>query len=158
MIVHNYTTIIVDRRTLELLDDIPTRTAVEKFGAAALNSPGVEAVKFEEVGDGDVTEEVRLVKADLPPSFTPSPSGPPMVERVEREVLLKIITSAFRDGYKWRFSDGGEKPVLADVEDIDFLNAVMEGNISLAANDTLRCLVLEEQTLDGGVLRKETKV
>ena len=93
VIVHNHTTIIVDRRTLELLDDIPTRAAVEKFGAAALNSPGVEAVKFEEVGDGDVTEEVRLVKADLPALVTPSPEPvPPMVERVEREVLLKIIT------------------------------------------------------------------
>jgi hypothetical protein len=61
-------------------------------------------------------------------------------------VAERDVTSAFRDGYKWRFSDGGEKPFTGDVEDAAVLNEVTEGKVSLAANDTLRCLIREEQT------------
>lgn len=159
VIIHNHTTIVLDRRTLGLLDDIPTRSAVEKFGEVALQIPGVEAVKFEDASGTEVPSEVRLLKADIPALAMPEPEPlEPTIETVEREVLLKIVTSAFRDGYKWRFSDGGEKPFTAEVEDQGFLNDLIAGAVSLAASDTLRCLVREEQTLEGAVLRKEIRV
>ena len=160
VIVHNHVSIVVDKRVLSLLDDIPTRAAVEKFGTVALRIPGVEAVRLEDAsGEELAPQAVRLVKNDLPALAVPAPAAiVPTTEITERDALLKIVTLAFRDGYKWRFSDGGEKPFTAEVEDLAFLNEVMGGKVSLAANDTLRCVIREEQTLDGDGLRKETKV
>lgn len=160
VIIHNHTSIVVDRRTLDLLNDVPTREAVEEFANRALANPEIEAVRLSEDIDREVvTEVVRLERSDIPSLAVPPPDPTEAEVKVEeREVLLKIVTSAFRDGYKWRFSDGGEKPFTADIEDEDFVRNLSEGRFSISANDTLRCLVREEQTLDRAGLRKEIKV
>lgn len=160
MIVHNHTQIVVDRRVLELLNDVQMREAVEDFANKALANPRVEAVRLSEDGlEQNPVEPLRLDRSDVAALQLPPPSAADAtVQTEEREVLLKIITSAFRDGYKWRFSDGGEKPFTADIEDIDFVRNLSEGKISLSANDTLRCLIREVQTLDSDGLRKEVKV
>jgi len=159
-IIHNHTTIVVDRRTLDLLDDVSTRAAVEDFANKALGNPRVEAIRFAEDGDQtELTEAVRLERSDVPALPVPPPAPEDATVKVEeREVLLKIVTSAFRDGYKWRFSDGGEKPFTADIEDKEFLKNLTEGKVSLLANDTLRSLIREEQTLDVAGLRKDINV
>lgn len=159
-VVHNQTTVVVDRRVLELLNDIPTREAVEDFANKALANPRVEAVRLtEDASEALPRETLRLERADVPALQVPPPvASEATVQTEDREVLLKIITSAFRDGYKWRFSDGGEKPFTADIEDADFVQNLSEGKTSLSANDTLRCLIREIQTLDSDGLRKEIKV
>lgn len=156
VIVHNHTHLHVDRHAYALLQDVKTREAVENFSRKALTIKDVSEVRFE---DADGPAEVSLTKADLPSMQVPPPAQEETkVETVDREVWLKIITSAFRDGYKWRFSDGGEKPFSADVEDVEFANMVLEGKVALSANDTLRCLVREEQHLGPNGLSKDIKV
>ena len=152
----NKTTIVVDSRTVVLLENLPTREALEEFGEKALGVVGVTALRIGEKGSEN---DVILTKADRTSFHVPEASDQvDRVETVEREVLLKIVTSHFRDGYKWRFTDGGEKPFTADIEDVDFLNLILEGKASLSANDTLRCLIREEQTLTSSGLTKEVKV
>jgi hypothetical protein len=153
----NHTTIIVDQRTVTLLEDLPTREALEVFGEKAL---GIEGVVSFRIGEkGAEAEDTVLSKEDRASFRVPEPTEEePYVELIEREVLLKIVTSHFRDGYKWRFTDGGEKPFTADIEDTAFLNGVLEGKLSLSANDTLRCRIQEEQRLTSTGLTKEVKV
>lgn len=64
------------------------------------------------------------------------------------------MTPQFEDGYKWRFSDGGERRFTAEMEDTDFLNSILAGDTIMSANDTLRCLIREEQEIRGGNLAK----
>lgn len=152
----NHTTIIVDNRTVGLLEDLPTREALEGFAEKALGISGVTALRIGEKGSDT---DVLLTTADRASFKVPNPvDETPLVEIVEREVLLKIITSHFRDGYKWRFTDGGERPFTADIEDASFLNDVLQGKTTLSANDTLRCQVREEQNLSSSGLSKEVKV
>lgn len=152
----NHTTIIVDARAIVLLEDINTREAIAAFGDKALGIDGLETLS---IGEKGADAEVILTPEDRPALRMPVRSDEvPRVETVEREVLLKIVTSHFRDGYKWRFSDGGEKPFTADIEDIDFLNSVTAGKRSLSADDTLRCRISEEQRLTSAGLTKEIKV
>ncbi|CAN1517342.1 hypothetical protein MCELHM10_00985 [Paracoccaceae bacterium] len=152
----NHTTIIVDQRVIVLLEDIKTREAIAVFGEKALGIDGVESLS---IGEKGAAAEVILRVEDREAFRMPEPLDEiPRIETVEREVLLKIITSHFRDGYKWRFSDGGEKPFTADIEDINFLNSVTDGKRSLAADDTLRCRIREEQRLTTAGLTKEIKV
>lgn len=148
--------VVIDQRTMILLNDLPTRNAVEEFGSKALNVRGVTSVRLGDATDG---APLLLQKVDLVALKVPGPEvEEPIIEKAEREVLLKIITSAFRDGYKWRFSDGGEKPFTAEMEDLAFINSVAEGKIFLSANDTLRCLIREEQILGPAGLSKETAI
>ena len=152
----NQTTIIVDNRTIQLLQDLPTRTALENFSEKALGISGVKSLR---IGEKDSAADVVLSPSDRASFKVPEPTDEtPLVEPIEREVLLKIITSHFRDGYKWRFTDGGERPFTADIEDIDFLNDVLSGKTTLSANDTLRCKIRETQSLSSETLSKEIKV
>lgn len=152
----NKTTIIVDNRTVSLLQDVPTREALESFSEKALGIEGISSVRIGEKGSA---ADVQLAPSDKSSFRVPEPGEEkPLVEIVEREVLLKIVTSHFRDGYKWRFTDGGERPFTADIEDVDFLNDVLSGKTTLSANDTLRCQIREEQSLSSGGLSKEIKV
>ena len=156
VIVHNQVEVVIDPKTLVLMKDVATREAIEKFTEKALGIPDVSSVTL---GDTNEVQEVVLTKADRGAFVIPEPlDDETRVEISEREMWLKIVTSAFRDGYKWRLSDGGEKPFTADIEDADFANAVMEGKISLSANDTLKCLVREEQKLGPAGLSKDITV
>jgi hypothetical protein len=152
----NQTTVFVDSRTVTLLEDLPTREALEAFGEKALGISGVESIR---IGEKGTDADVELTKEDRGSFQVPASAlQDERVEVVEREVLLKIVTSHFRDGYKWRFTDGGEKPFTADIEDVGFLNSVSDGKLSLSANDTLRCRIREEQKLTTTGLTKEIKV
>lgn len=155
VIVHNNTEINIDPRTLALLQDVATREAVEKFAQKSLNIPDVARVV---ISDGDA-DGVELGKGDQAALMMPAPEEEETrTEASEREVWLRIVVSAFRDGYKWRLSDGGEKPFTAAMEDIDFVNSVMDGKVSLSANDTLKCLIREEQKLGPNGLSKDVTV
>lgn len=152
----NHTTIITESQTVKLLEDIPTRQALENFAEKSLRIPGVEAVKL---GEKNSDHEVNLVPSDRAALQVPEPSEePPIIERIEREVWLKIITSHFRDGYKWRFSDGGDKPFTADMADQKFLQSALGGKLALSANDALKCKLIEEQRLTSSGLTKETTI
>ncbi len=71
-----------------------------------------------------------------------------------RDTWLKIVSVHFRDVYKWRFSDGGERPFTAEMEDANFQNEVQEGNVTLNASDTIRCRLREEQSFSTSNLIK----
>lgn len=156
VIVHNHVEVVVDPKTLILMQDVATREAIDKFADKALGIPEVSSVVL---GYTEEPQEVVLTKADRKAFVVPEPvEEDTRTEVSEREVWLKIILSAFRDGYKWRLSDGGEKPFTAAIEDAGFANAVMDGKISLSANDTLKCLVREEQKLGPTGLSKDVTV
>lgn len=147
----NHTTILVEPETVRLLEDRKTRQAVEKFGDEALKIEGLKQVK---ISQGDDVE--MLLDAKDVPSFKLPSSDEEEPETVvsRRDVWLKIVTSQFKDGYKWRFTDGGERPFTADMEDVEFLNSVLSGDRTLSANDAMHCTVREEQEMRVAGLQK----
>lgn len=160
-IVVNNTEIIVDNRTVVLLNDVKTRTATEKFVSKSLSQEGITSLYFVDgAGDKSLGKDVELVRADLPAMRVPEPEADAetvVVEAPPREVLLRIISAQFEDGYLWRFSDG-TNTFTARVEDIEFLNALDKSEIALSKDDTLRCIVSERQELKDGRLKSEAKI
>lgn len=151
----NKTTIYVEPETLIVLEDRPTREAMESFAEKSLEISGLENVKI-----GREVEEKTLLEAKDRNHFRlPSPAErEPEKVVARRDVWLKIVTSQFKDGYKWRFTDGGERPFTADMEDEDFLSRVLNGDTTLSANDTLHCRVREEQEMHAAGLSKNVYV
>lgn len=145
------TTILIEPETLRLLEDRDTREAVQKFGNEALQISGLKQLR---IGRGD--DAGTLLNSNDASAFNlplPEEEEPETVVST-REVWLKIVTSQFKDGYKWRFTDGGERPFTADMEDSDFLNDVLNGDTTLSANDSLHCQVREEQEVRSNGLQK----
>lgn len=152
----NATTIQVDDRAVKLLKDRPTREAVEDLGRKAASVEGLDRFL---IGDReDEEQQVSLERRDLPSLDVPEDEETPEPEVSHRETWLQIISSHFRDGYKWRFSDGGERPFTAVMEDEAFQKRVQEADISLAANDAIKCRLREEQTISGSGLAKSVFV
>lgn len=156
-ITFNGTTIIVPKETMALLSDLPTREAAQRLGRRAGAIKGLDRLKISE----DSTAESSTL--ELEPSDFASLDLPPTEEEPETDVShheawLKIVSVHFADGYKWRFSDGGDRPFTAAMEDTDFQKAVQAGEINLNANDAIRCLLREEQRIGNGNLTKEVFV
>lgn len=148
----NQTTFIVDDRTVALLQDLPTREAVEDLGAKAARVDGLDNLR---IGvDDEKVEAVRLARSDLPSLKVPPEPDEPDTKITHRDAWLKIVSVHFRDGYKWRFSDGGERPFTAEMEDAEFQNKVQEGLVALTASDAIRCRLREEQSLSASSLHK----
>ena len=101
--------------------------------------------------DDEKVEAVRLARSDLPSlKALPEPDEPD-TEITHRDAWLKIVSVHFCDGYKWRFSDGGVRPFIAEMEDAEFQNKVQEGLVALNA---IRCRLREEQSLSASSLLK----
>jgi len=148
----NNTSIVVNDHTVKLLNDLPTREAIEDLGEKAGKVDGLTKLRLG--SDTDEFEAVRLEKSDLPALQVPPESDEPDIEVTHRETWLKIVSPHFKDGYKWRFSDGGERPFTALMEDADFQHKVQEGLIALNANDAIKCKLREEQSLSSSSLTK----
>lgn len=150
------TTIVVDQRTVVLLEDYRTREATEKFVETALNAKGVNKVSFDEESHG--TPELILTKDDIVAVKVPEPEDDDKTETTtKREALLKIVSAQFAEGYLWRFTDG-TNTFTASMEDQDFLNRLDRSEVVLSKNDTLRCEIEETQTLAGTKLKTDAKI
>ena len=104
--------------------------------------------------DDEKVEAVRLARSDLPSlKVLPEPDEPD-TEITHRDAWLKIVSVHFCDEYTWRFSDGGERPFTAEMEDAEFQNKVQGGLVALNANDAIRCRLREEQSLSASSLLK----
>lgn len=148
----NHTAIRVDDRAVQLLKDRPTREAVEDLGRKAASVDGLKRLR---IGNRDDEEQqVSLERREFHSLIVPEDDTPQEADVSHRETWLQIISSHFRDGYKWRFSDGGERPFTAVMEDETFQKRVQEADISLTANDAIKCRLREEQTISGGGLAK----
>ena len=148
----NLTTFVVDDRTVALLQDLPTREAVEDLGTKAARVDGLDNLRIG--ADSEAVEAVHLALTDLPSLKVPPEQDEPDTEITHRDVWLKIVSVHFRDGYKWRFSDGGERPFTADMEDAEFQKKIQEGILAPNANDAIRCRLREEQSLSASNLLK----
>lgn len=153
------TTIIVDSRTARLLTDYPTREATKTFVNRALRSEGVTTVSFtEDDAAVDHDPELTLTKSDIASVEIPEPDDDQSNEtRSEREVLLRIVSAQFAEGYKWRFTDG-TNTFTAEMRDEDFKRRLENAEIALSKQDTLRCLIEEVQWLSGSQLKTETSI
>ncbi|WP_300033951.1 hypothetical protein [uncultured Roseobacter sp.] len=152
------TTIIVDQRTIVLLEDYPMREATEKFVRTSFKPAGIQTVL---IGGGDASEEesdLVLTKGDVGSVLVPELSDEEITETsVEREALLKIVSAQFEEGYLWRFTDG-TNTFTASMEDETFVKRLDKSEVVLSKNDTLRCAIQETQQLAGSRLKTETRI
>lgn len=138
------TTIEIPAASLDLSRKLTVRKHVRRV-LQPLGSEGIDRFFVREEGT-----EVSILSEELPafdvPELPPTPIGSNTVEMV-----LSIVSAAFVEGNKWRFSAGeGQTPFYAAIEDSHFL-ALVEAGEAFSKHDLLRVRLrtVQERGPDG---------
>ena len=70
---------------------------------------------------------------------------------------LTLVSISFKDGNKWRFSDG-EGIVSADMKDESFLSRIESRELTFGKGDVLECELTTRQELQNGSLKSENEI
>lgn len=135
---------IVNRPTVTVVFDGSTSETVHRFVNKALAREGIDAVKIL-AGEESLVE----VKEQDAPFFTNVTPITPIYES-QVDYAVTIDMAAFKDGNKWRFSDGGAS-FYAEITDQDFLARVDAGE-AFAKGDALYVRMHFQQVRQGAEL------
>lgn len=146
------TVFVTNRQTIALAEDRHVREQARKL-VGILERNGIERLSTRRSGEDRLTIERSEV------GFFDVPDGAEeTLDDSEREMWLQIDSLSFKEGNKWRMTDGGE-PFYAVLEDAGFLNRIALGEVSFSKADDLHCLVRERQSRTAkGQLRKERTI
>lgn len=146
------TVFVTNSQTILLAENRIVREQARKV-VAVLEKEGIDRIATRQDGP----EKLTIERAEV--SYFDIPDGTEeTLEDSEREMWLQIDSLSFKEGNKWRLTDGGE-PFFASVEDVDFLNKIAKGEVSFSKADDLHCLVHERQSRTSkGQLRKDRTI
>ncbi|AEI82079.1 hypothetical protein CNE_BB1p06590 (plasmid) [Cupriavidus necator N-1] len=125
--------------------------AVERFVGTALSSDGVNRVSLEDSRGREVTS-ADSSEADY---FHTQTTSNPTYE-FENVMALIIEAPTFRDGNKWKFSDG-QSTFNALIEDKEFIARVKTGEERFGNGDELVVRLKTQQTISSGGAVKTDK-
>lgn len=138
---NNGKTIVVNRPSVTLVMNPESVGAVERFIGMALAREGVDSLQIK-----SEKKSISKIQGSEAIYFTSVTTSVPVAEN-EFDYGLTIVSAAFQDGHKWRFSDGGAS-FFAEITDVDFLARVDSGE-PFAKGDALRVRMRLEQSRQG---------
>lgn len=107
----------------------------------------------------DASEElVTAITSDEVAAFAAAAAQADVVsDTLSERVLLQIESAAFRDGNKWRLSDGGQA-FYAEIMDAEFLSSIQTGAARFGKGDLLVADVRQVQTVTDSGLKVDRYV
>jgi hypothetical protein len=131
---------IADQRAIALVESIPVREQSKKL-VLALDREGIDKISvFRKDEETLIIEKDDIDAFGIPDTIEEAE----VLKDVQQEMFLQIDSLSFKEGNKWKMTQGDESFFVA-IEDTNFLSKVKSGKIAFAINDVLRCLVNEEQ-------------
>lgn len=130
--------------------------SVRSAAQTALGPLKSEAVKEVRIEYAQNTE-LLATKSDVDPMFEVPAAAEEKIIDAERLAALTVVAPNFRDGNKWRFSDGGSD-LWATLGDAKFLADVADHRVTFAKGDVLMCRVRYVQWQTPAGLRSENTV
>ena len=153
VVENNYGQIMqVSNSVINVVSNPRAGEAVEKFVRLPLETNGLEAVA---IRSPKHQERAQVEKRDAG-SFMPVPMAQSLGD-VEIETHLVIESPTFKDGNKWKFSDG-QTSFFAKISDAEFLQSVDDGSERFGKGDTLKVRLRIQQESAAGRLSAERTV
>lgn len=148
----NETTIVIPSVIFQLSIDPSVRTALEDVVATPLDKDGIDEVR---IGTAEGFE--RIVKEDAFAFRAPlAQEGDELVNRHRR--TFSIVTLSFKQGQKWKLSDGHGSPKYVTMSDADFVQKVDRSELRFAKGDLLICEVVERSRLTASGFKSEYEI
>lgn len=141
-------------KVLKLLQDYKIRKELENLIAAPLQREGIDDFATIDKPVKRVMAHVTKTEAHY---FVAPPAEDELLEDVTYEANLQVLTVAFKDDNKWRFTDGGTS-FFAPILDEGFLRRVALNQEQFAKDDIIRAKVRRVQRLAADGLKIEYEV
>jgi hypothetical protein len=140
--IENNTTnnITINKNVYTFYNDNDIRNSLSKV-LSPLSKEGIDTF---EVRDSKKSVKGRITKDELS-YFSISPQND-LLDENELDMWLSFISISFKDGNKWRFSNG-DNEFYASVDDQDFANSVNSDMTKFSKNDTIKAKVKISQYL-----------
>jgi hypothetical protein len=135
----------VEHKVLDLFNNVRARDAVSRT-VRPLRGKGINELRFFHKGK----ETVKIAQDEADYFRSPASTEDELVS--ETETILRIIAVSFKEGNKWRLSDGGNTYFITLLDE-EFLNRVHGGEIRFGENDCLRVLLRLRQWYERGELK-----
>jgi hypothetical protein len=98
-----------------------------------------------------------VTKNDLPYFSPPADNEDPLSDSISSGLLLKVESAMFKDGNKWRFTDGS-RSFLASLEDDEFRSRIESGEERFGKADVLLVDLRQIQYAIDGELKSEYRI
>lgn len=132
----------VERKAITLFENHLIQKALQEAVAEPLNREGVDS--FGVIVDGKVITDVSKDEAH---SFIATDISEVELQDQTVEKHLNLISPSFREGDKWRVSDGISS-FFAEIRDNEFIEKMLKGEVEFGASNTLRVKLRTVQSQD----------
>lgn len=147
----------VEDRVYKLLQDYKLRRALQGVIAEPLEREGIESVAAVNKKANDVQDVTFLIERDQARFFIAPDPQEEQLASDEYTATLQVLTLAFQDGNKWRFTEGGGNTFYATILDDDFLQRI-RSNEQFARDDIIRARVRRTQRLTKDGLKADYEI
>ncbi|AXY41605.1 hypothetical protein D1793_05000 [Halomonas sp. JS92-SW72] len=145
-----------EERIIQLVRDYKLRKALEGMISEPLEREGIDSVSVLPRKGGEV---VMHVERDEAPYFKAPPAEDEILDEDTFVANLQVVTVAFQDGNKWRFTEGGGgNAFFANVLDEAFLKRVQLNQENFAKDDIIRAKVCRRQRITPQGLRADYEI
>jgi hypothetical protein len=145
--------IIIVNQALNLFQSVNIRNSLEKTIKNPLCQEGIN--RF---GLTSSLDRKTLVVDRSERDYFAVPSIPDtLIEEIEYEKTVQIVSVSFEEGYKWRFSDG-QSFFTADICDEDFINRVKESREIFRKDDIMKVRIKSKQFSTSQGLKSEIQI
>ncbi len=145
----------IEEPVLVLLQDYRVRRALEAVITDPLRNEGIDCVA---VVDHQVQRVLLSIeRAEAVYFKAPSPEDETL-QSDEYVDTLQVLTLAFQDGNKWRFTEGGGVTYYAVVQDEDFLSRVHLNQVKFAKDDIIKARIRRTQRITKDGLKADYEV
>lgn len=144
--------IVVPTKVWEMYESQTIRAAFYQV-VRPLEKDGVERVEFKSP-DGQSAE----VEQDDVKFYLPAPEHVEPLQAIPpRETYVNVVHMWFRNGNKWKFSEGGNE-WSAEIKDQSFIESLLKGEATISANDYLKVIVKQTQTRYGPAIHSDYEI
>lgn len=144
----------IEERVYTLLHDYRIRKNLESLIAQPLAKEGID--EFATTDKDAKRVMVRVERADAHYFIAPPIEEEP-ADETEYEARLQVLTLAFKDDNKWRFTDGSNA-FYAPILDDDFLRRIATNEEAFSKDDLLRARIRRTQRITAEGLKAEYAV
>lgn len=142
----------IDLTTLRLLKNRRVRMELRNV-LRPLEVDGIDSVAM--THGAEIGPIIAAAEADY--FQPPADADEPLSDSIQRGVLLQIESAVFKEGNKWRFTDGA-RAFHAAIEDPDFLARIESGEERFGKADMLAVDLRQLQYAINGELKSEWRI
>lgn len=138
-------------RVIALFSNVRIRTSIQKVITEPLSKEGISSFAIRK------DNKVTVIKEEEKDYFRLSDIPDELLQDQEREVFLTVVDISFKEGHKWKFSDGNVE-FYATISDENFVNKVQQNKDGFFKDDLFKVTLREKQWISDTGIKSDYEI